>query len=246
MPDLISQISRHLRTVADVQNIALEAGLQPLVQSVQKWQTLRMQATHQALLNDPLHAPALQFFVEQIYGPQNFSQRDADIIRVVPKMHKYMPNKALSSLASALRLQALSFELDYAVAIKFVEQATSEFIVIDRQSYAQAYLAGDNLSLRQEQIALLNTLGINLREAVAVKGVTMMLALSKHPAKVKGLFTLHQFLQNGFKAFKKIPNSELFMQNIVTKEQCLASLLFAPQGENPLPYVPSIEMTLET
>tara|TARA_R110002153_G_scaffold24716_3_gene78646 strand:+ start:1270 stop:2010 length:741 start_codon:yes stop_codon:yes gene_type:complete len=246
MSDLISQISRHLRTVAEVQHIALKTGLLPLVQSLQKWQTLRMQATHQALLNDPHHAPALRFFVEQIYGPQNFGQRDADIVRVVPKMHKYMPDKALSSLASALRLQALSFELDYAVAVKLKEQATSRLILIDRQSYAQAYLAGENLPLRQEQIALLNTLGVNLRDAVAVKGVTMMLALSKHPAKVKGLHTLHQFLQSGFKAFKKIPNSELFMQDIVTKEQCLMSLLFAQRGGNPLPYVPNTEITLET
>lgn len=246
MPDLITQISCHLHTVASIQRLAQGTHVLPLIHAVQAWQTLRMQATHNAQHNNPNCASALNFFAEQIYGPQDFTQRDTDIARVVPKIHKYLPQKALSSLAAALHLHALSYELDYALASKLTEQTHLACIILDQQSYAKAYVACNNIDLRLEQINLLRTLGRNLHQAASIKGIAMMLTLSKHPARAKGLHTLHQFLQNGYNAFKKIPNSETFIQDIVLKEEQLVTLLFAPQGDNPLPYVPSIEITPET
>lgn len=285
MPDLVAQVSRHLHTVQTLQEMALDAKLLPLIQGVQAWQTLRMQSTHQAHMSNPDTAPALAFFVEQIYGPKDFSQRDADIKRVVPKMHKYMPSKALFSLESALRLHALSYELDYVLALelkKHVTAANRQFvtpnqtdankrIIINQQTYAAAFVSGHNGHLRQEQISLLEELGNNLSDAVAIKGVAMMLALSKHPARMKGLQTLHLFLQDGYKAFKKIPNSQTFMREIISKEAHLVALLFTKeectkekftkevfpkevltkqqlfqQGTNPLPCIPSIEILLES
>ena len=79
----------------------------------------------------------------------------------------------------------------------------------------------------------------------------MMLALSKHPARMKGLQTLHLFLQDGYKAFKKIPNSQSFMSEIVSREAHLVASLFteqvfSQQGTNPLPCIPSVEILLES
>lgn len=270
MPDLVTQVSRHLRAVQTLQEMALDAKLLPLIQGIQAWQTLRMQSTHQAHMNNPNTAPALAFFVEQIYGPEDFSQRDAQIKRVVPKMHRYLPSKALLSLESALRLHALSYELDYVLALelkKHVTTANRQFVasgqtdvnkrvIINQQTYAAAFVSGQNGHLRQEQISLLEELGNNLIDAVSIKGVAMMLALSKHPARMKGLQTLHLFLQDGYKAFKKIPNSQAFMSEIVSKEAHLVASLFAKQGftkqefsqqgTNPLPCIPSIEILLES
>ncbi|MBN24107.1 MAG: hypothetical protein CL578_03540 [Alteromonadaceae bacterium] len=266
MTDLVAQVSRHLHRVHALQEMATKAKLLPLVQGVQRWQTLRMQATHEGHINDPRTAPALAFFVEQIYGPQDFSQRDADIQRVVPKMHKYMPSQALRSLESALRLHALSYELDYALALALKSMAqvadtlcAKTSIVINSQTYAAAYCKDNNANLRQEQISLLIELGENLSQAVAIKGVAMMLSLSKHPARMKGLQALHLFLHDGYKAFKKIPNSQRFMDDIVSKEARLVAILFnkqfseqvfsqqvfSQQGINPLPCLPSIEIPIE-
>lgn len=262
MSDLVAQISRHLYRVQTLQEMASKAKLLPLVQGVQRWQTLRMQATHEAHMNDPRTAPALAFFVEQIYGPQDFSQRDADIKRVVPKMHKYLPSQALFSLESALRLHALSYELDYALALALKSIAlevdnpcAKAPLVINSQTYAAAYSKENSTDLRQKQISLLIELGANLSQAVAIKGVAMMLSLSKHPARMKGLQALHLFLYDGYKAFKKIPNSQRFMDDIVSKEAHLVAILstkhgftkqvYSQQGINPLPCLPSIEISIE-
>ncbi len=35
--------------------------------------------------------PAVEFFINELYGPNDFSQRDQDIARIVPKMSKFMP-----------------------------------------------------------------------------------------------------------------------------------------------------------
>ena len=66
MPDLVAQVSRHLHAVQTLQEMALDAKLLPLIQGVQAWQTLRMQSTHHAHMNNPNTAPALAFFVEQL------------------------------------------------------------------------------------------------------------------------------------------------------------------------------------
>jgi hypothetical protein len=257
MTDLVAQVSCHLHRVQTLQATATKAKLLPLVKGVQRWQTLRMQATHEAHINNPRTAPALAFFAEQIYGPQDFSQRDADIKRVVPKMHKYMPNQALLSLESALRLHALSYELDYALALTLKSIALAAdnpcaktSIVINSQTYAAAYSKENNADLRREQISLLIELGENLSQAIAIKGVAMMLSLSKHPARMKGLQALHLFLHDGYKAFKKIPSSQRFMDDIASKEAHLVAVLFSKQvfsqqGINPLPCLPSIEIPIE-
>ncbi|MEM5499602.1 hypothetical protein WNY77_19480 [Paraglaciecola mesophila] len=265
MSDLVAQVSRHLRAVQTLQEMALDAKLLPLIQGVQAWQTLRMQSTHQPQMNNSYTAPAMVFFTEQIYGPKDFSQRDAQIKRVVPKMHRYLPSKALLSLESALRLHALSYELDYVLALELKKHATTanqqlsishrtdanKRVIINQQTYAAAFVSGHNGHLRQEQISLLQELGNNLSDAVAIKGVAMMLALSKHPARMKGLQTLHLFLQDGYKAFKKIPNSQSFMSEIVSREAHLVASLFteqvfSQQGTNPLPCIPSVEILLES
>ena len=76
---------------------------------------------------------------------------------------------------------------------------------------------------------------------------------------MKGLQALHLFLHDGYKAFKKIPNSQRFMDDIVSKEARLVAILFnkqfseqvfsqqvfSQQGINPLPCLPSIEIPIE-
>ncbi len=127
--------------------------------------------------------------------------------------------------------------------------------MINSQTYAAAYSKENNADLRHKQIRLLIELGENLRQAVAIKGVAMMLSLSKHPARLKGLQALHLFLHDGYKAFKKIPNSRRFMEDIVSKEAHLVAILstkqtfseqmYSQQGTYPLPCLPSIEIPIE-
>ena len=229
MSDSIKQISRHLHGVNTMREIAEQANILETIRAVQNWQCQRLLLSHQEMYQQKRFKPAVEFFVEELYGPKEFSQRDHDIARVVPRMAKLLPEKALVSLASALHLNALSFELDFAMARKL------HGLTIDRDSYAQAYRECNNQVLRQQQINYILTLGRDLANVVRMKGISTLLVLSRKPAKLAGVIALHEFLEHGFKAFKKLGEVDDFVIPVVNFEQALLTQLFDKSAANPLP-----------
>jgi hypothetical protein len=229
MSDSIKQISRHLHGVNTMREIAEQANILETMRAMQNWQCQRLLLSHQEMYQQKRFKPAVEFFVEELYGPKEFSQRDHDIARVVPKMANLLPENALVSLASALHLNALSFELDFTMARKL------HGLTIDRDSYAQAYRECNNQVLRQQQINYILTLGRDLANVVQMKGITTLLVLSRKPAKLAGVIALHEFLEHGFKAFKKLGEVDDFVIPVVNFEQALLTQLFDKSAANPLP-----------
>ena len=66
--------------------------------------------------------------------PKDFSQRDADLVRVIPKLAKVLPDKAMNAMDDALSLNALSFDLDMAMAQYLQSHFPGE--PINRDNYA--------------------------------------------------------------------------------------------------------------
>lgn len=229
MSEYTKQIIRHLHGINTMQEIAEKGGLIDSIRAVQAWQCQRLLATHQDLYQQKRFKPAVEFFIDELYGPNDFSQRDKDIAKIVPKMSKFLPDKALQSLSSALHLNTLSFELDFNLAKRLIDTP------INRESYAKAYVDCDNLPLRQQQIDYIATLGNDLADVVRMRGITSLLFISRRPAKLAGVLALHEFLESGFKAFKNLGNVEDFIYPIVKKEQHIMHQLVNPEVPNPLP-----------
>ncbi|MDO6712358.1 hypothetical protein Q4567_16605 [Aliiglaciecola sp. 2_MG-2023] len=228
---ILDNIIQHLHHANDMHEHTIEANLTEPLRELQHWQTKRLLATHHDLWESKRFRPAMSFFIDELYGPQDFSQRDQELARVVPKMAKIIPKQALESLEAALRLNSLSLELDIALT----EQLSTT--PVSRESYAQAYLKCDNEAMREEQIVLLERLGVDLADVVKIKGISTLLMLSRKPAKMAGVENLHTFLESGFKSFKKLGNVDEFIQPIITRERALKNALFAQQRPNPLPDV---------
>jgi hypothetical protein len=231
MSDSTKQIIRHLHGIRTMQEIAEKAGLMTTIRAVQTWQCKRLLASHQHMYQQKRFKPAVEFFIDELYGPSDFSQRDQDIARIVPKMSKFLPEKALQSLASALHLNTLSFELDFDLARKLVDTE------INRETYAKAYVSCDNLTTRQQQIDYIRTLGNDLADVVRMKGISSLLFISRKPAKMAGVLALHEFLEKGFKSFKNLGNVEDFIIPVVNKEREIMQQLANPNAPNPLPDV---------
>jgi hypothetical protein len=231
MSDSTKQIIRHLHGIRTMQEIAEKAGLMPSIRAVQAWQCKRLLVSHQEMYQQKRFKPAVEFFINELYGPNDFSQRDQDIARIVPKMSKFLPEKALQSLASALHLNTLSFELDFDLAKKLVG------VDINCDSYAKAYVNCDNLATRQQQIDYIRTLGNDLADVVKMKGISSLLFISRKPAKMAGVLALHEFLDKGFKSFKNLGNVEDFITPVVNKEHEIMQQLANPNSPNPLPDV---------
>ena len=231
MSESTKQIIRHLHGIATMQKIANKAGLMPAIRAVQTWQCKRLLATHQEMYQKKRFKPAVEFFINELYGPNDFSQRDQDIARIVPKMSKFMPENALQSLATALHLNNLSFELDFEMAKKLVDSE------INRDNYAEAYINCDNMATRQQQIDYIRILGTDLADVIKMRGISSLLFISRKPAKLAGVLALHEFLEKGFKSFKNLGNVEDFILPVVDKEHQIMQQLANPNSPNPLPDV---------
>ena len=103
--------------------------------ALKRWQSGRLARTYDDLLASARHGDAARFFFEDLYGPKDFSKRDADVARILPKLRALLPAAALSTIADALELDCLSEELDQALA---TSAATA---IIDEDGYAAAYRA---------------------------------------------------------------------------------------------------------
>jgi hypothetical protein len=227
---LLDKIVSHLENTQSLNNHIADNGLTQVVHNLQSWQTQRLLASHDDLWQTKRFKPAMQFFIDELYGPKDFSQRDAELAKIVPKMAKVLPEKGLVSLEAALRLNSLSLQLDLALIDQLKDDA------LNSDTYFRAYRACDNQSQRGEQIQLLEDLGLDLAQVVKITGISTILMLSRKPAQVAGVSSLHEFLENGFKAFKKLGKVEDFINPIVSKERLMMVQLFHNDiDDNPLP-----------
>ncbi|GGF53672.1 FFLEELY motif protein [Alteromonas lipolytica] len=232
---MVDEIITHLRQVNARRSLAEQMQLLAPIQALQQWQCQRLLATHAELAKKQSYAKAMDFFVEELYGPKDFSQRDADLMRVIPKLAKALPNKAMHAIEQALWLNALSFELDMAVA-----QAL-EGKELNRDTYALAYRQVGRGADRAQQIRIVAGLGEQLADVVKIPGIGLLIKLSRRPAKMAGLLSMHEFLERGFVAFKDLGDVKAFIEPVIATETQLNQQLLNPDidltTENPLPYV---------
>lgn len=225
----IEKIVKHLTDAKTLHQQADNQGISQAIKTLQAWQCKRLMVTHNDLWQQKRFNPAMRFFIDELYGPKDFSQRDQDIARVVPKMSKLLPEKALVSLESALHLNLLSFELDMKMAemLKGTE--------INRETYAATYFDCQNHEKRIMQIGFIEALGEDLAEVVKIKGLSALLMLSRKPAKLAGVLALHEFLEMGYKAFKNLGDVNDFIHPIVHREKHIMHALCSAETPNPLP-----------
>lgn len=195
---------------------------------LQRWQGARLAASFADLLADPNTRPAAEFFLNDLYSDRDFSQRDRDIMRVVPLMLRVLPASLLDTLADAIALGALSHAFDLRVLRALV--ASGQHECIDDASYAAAYRAAGCARLRRRQIDLIAGIGAALGHAVRKPGVAALLRASRVPARLAGLSELQRFLEAGFVAFARLPDANAFLATIESREREVSRRLFAGEA----------------
>jgi len=198
------------------------------------WQSRRLAVTYADLARDPRYAEAIAFFQTDLYGPQDFSRRDADLARVVPMMARMLPESVILTVAKAMELSALSHELDMRVN-EFLPRADAQFTVED---YCRAFRRAGRVPERRRQIELIGEVGMALDRAVGKPLIRSALALMRAPARAAGLGELQTFLERGFDAFRRMKGAEAFLATIRDRETGIVTAIFdgrlAPFAEPPL------------
>ena len=199
------QRSKNARVRTGADNLALKL-----------YQTNRLAHTHADLRADPRYRPAVDFFLTEVYSPKDFSVRDSELARVVPLMVKMLPNRALSTLVNAVRMDALTESLD-ADMVRALRR-DGKIKNIDSAAYASAYRSCGRKADREMQIALLSEIGNALDKLRHVPILKTMLKLMRLPAHYAGFESLQSFLEQGYDAFYQMNGVDEFLHTITSRE----------------------------
>jgi len=214
--------------VAELRRLeALDDGVRARREALRAWQAQRLARTHADLLEAPRYRAAARFFLDDLYGAKDFSQRDGELARLVPMLSRVLPRGALETIADAVELDALSERLDLAMAVALDADPQVRGREIDDASYARAYRSAGSRVDRERQIALVEHIGRALDSLVRHPLIGRLLGAMEGPARLAGLTALHEFLASGFAAFRSMRGADAFLDQIRRREAGLMQRLYA-------------------
>ena len=96
---LADRIHQHLHTVAGLRSAhAADPALAGWVTLLKAYQAQRFANTYADLLGQVRFRAATRFFLDELYGPQEFTQRDAQFGRVVPALVRLFPKDVVATV----------------------------------------------------------------------------------------------------------------------------------------------------
>ncbi len=199
-----------------------EPGLNARVQSLKLYQQQRFSRTYADLLNTPRYEKATQFFLQELYGPGDFSRRDAQFARVVPALVRIFPAEVVATVAKLARLHAISELMDTRMAQQLGASP------LNASSYIAAWQACGEALQRQLQIELTIAVGASLEQLTRKPLLRQALRLMRGPATAAGMSELQRFLETGFDTFREMRGATEFLQVVRQREEALAEALFKP------------------
>ncbi len=206
------------------QKRALAQALTDAVVRLKAYQQKRFENTYADLLADPRYAAAAGFFLQELYGPHDFRQRDAQFARIVPALVRLFPREVVDTVAHLAALHALSEELDTLMAGRLGARA------LDRATYVELWQATGRPHDRRRQIELMHRVGLDLDAYTRNPLLRHSLRMMRAPARLAGLDALQRFLESGFDTFRSMRGAQSFLATIVKRETELAERLFAADG----------------
>lgn len=213
---------RNLRSVS-----ALGGKQAALRMRLRGWQAARFERTYPDLMASDRYRPAAEFFLSDLYGPKDFSERDQELERLLPVITKILPASAIHTLAVGIELDLLSESLDSAMVQALLAAGQTTDADISDAAYANAYRACANRRGRETQIALILQIGDAIDGLTRKPLLRAAIALIKGPAHASGMGALHNFLDRGFKAFRHMQGAAEFLAIIRERESLILVRLFA-------------------
>jgi hypothetical protein len=189
--------------------------------ALKQWQSARLGRTYADLAAQPRYAPAVAFFLDDLYAPKDFASRDDAMLRIYPTMVKLLPAATVETVGLALELDVLAEEFDQAMAHALPSGNFSE------AAYCEAFRAVKNEAGRMRQVALVPEVGHRLDEVVKKPLIYSTLKLLRRPAKVAGLGDMQAFLERGFTAFRHMGGADVFLNTIARREAALIKRIFS-------------------
>lgn len=221
MNDAGRDILGHLQAVAhERERRTADPALGEFVAAVKSFQHRRFARTYADLMAQPRYAAATRFFLNDLYGPADFSERDRQFMRIVPAMVRLFPSEIVSTVRHLGALHSLSEKLDSVMGAALATVDITGF----RYTAAWCTTAATE---RERQISLMLQVGSDLDRYTRKPLLRQSLRFMRGPAQAAGLGDLQRFLEVGFDTFREMRGADEFLATIGQRERALAAALFA-------------------
>ena len=221
-PASATAIAAQLRVVdAERQRRSEVPGLAARVTALKAFQQRRFSHTYADLLASARYGAAARYFLAELYGPGDFTTRDAQFARVAPAIARVFPDQVAETVAILAELHALSETLDTATALHLPD------VTIAPIDYVQAWQLTGRASEREQQIELTLRIAAHLDRITRMPMLRNALRLMRAPARAAGLSELQRTLETGFDVFRAMKGAQEFIAVIDSRERALADALFA-------------------
>ncbi len=189
---------------------------------IKRFQAQRFRATYADLLHTPRYRGAASFFLQELYGEQDYAQRDQQFARIASTIARLFPQAVAETAASLAEVHALTEQLDDRMARHWL--AASEPTVQAR--YIRCWRTVGDRPARFRQLGVVLHLGGELDRLTRMRGLRGLLRLMRAPAAAAGLSSLQGFLETGFDAFADMKGASEFLGLIEKRESLWINALF--------------------
>ncbi len=193
--------------------------------TLQTFQSDRLRRDHADLAAEPQFRDIAEFFFAEIYGPRDFTNRDAQARRL-HAIVGYLPGVALKDVESVLQLLELTQRLDDTL-LAALRQLGHDGDALDAATYDCAYRLADNYDRRVEQLELIRASMYRVHDLTMRPLFGAALARVQPIAQLAGLGEIVHFLALGYRAVKPVREIHRFVETIIMREHDLLDRVYA-------------------
>lgn len=203
---LSMQVWTHIgQAMAEVERLrGLRQASGPLrdaLMTVKQFQSTHFRESYADLLVDRSMGAAARFFLQELYGGQDYAERDRQFARIAGSIERLFPQSVVNTATLLARLHALSEQLDMRMAEHLIEDEGASRYALDLASYRRVWQLVGERGARYEQLQAISALGRALQSHTRVPGLRLALRMMRAPAAAAGLSNLQRVLENGFDTF---------------------------------------------
>ena len=221
MSDTTDAILANLKLVdAERGHRSADPVLGAKVVALKAFQQRRFSHTYADLLRTTRYGPAARFFLDELYGPGDFTRRDSQFARIVPGLVLF-PKELLATVGRLSELHGLSEELDTRMGATLGEPKVGPI------DYLRAWQSVGRAADRQRQVVLTLAVAERLDRLTRKPLLRHALHLMRAPARAAGVGDLQRFLEIGFDTFREMNGAREFLAIIKEREENFAAVLFA-------------------
>jgi len=222
-PQTASRIRAHLGEVAHLRTQIREPGLIAATAAVKQLQSLRFRSTYADFLESPSHEAATRFFLEELYGKTDFTERDTQFGRIAGAIERLFPAAVVELAVDLAEIHALSERLDHEMAGHWTSFGSES---LEAERYVRSWRATGQPKQRDRQLAVVLHMGREMQRLTRIKSLQIGLKMMRKPARLAGLSSLQQILERGFAAFAAMGDAKTFLTAIESRESTWMDNMF--------------------